>query len=240
MNISVVGTGHLAEATAECCGEWFTLCRLKNADLVYFCVDTPVDENDNSDVDFVLNALYETLRQVREISPVLISSQVPVGFCAQVESEFPAYHFASQPENIRKLNAVNDFRRQERMIVGTRHDGDHDIIVEVLSKFTDTILWMSPESAECTKHVLNAFLATEIVFANEMAGFVQAVGANVDDVFRGFRSDARVGDGPLNPGSPYQGGTLARDIKILNQYNPGHLIQAVKASNDIRLTGAVK
>ena len=240
MNISVVGKGHLAEAVADCCGEWFTLSRSKNADLVYFCVDTPVNEYDESDIPFVLDELCSTLSETKTTTPVLISSQVPVGFCAWVEAEFPEHHLASQPENIRKANAVNDFRHQDRMIVGTNHDEDHECIAEVLSKFTDTILWMSPSSAEMTKHALNAFLAMEIVFANEVANIVRTVNADVDDVFRGFRSDSRVGDGPLNPGNPYTGGTLARDMKILQVHNPGPLIQAVKASNDIRLTGAVK
>ena len=232
MNVSVVGEGHLAEATTVGCGTWFPLTSVQNADLVYFCVDTPVDENDVPNVDFVMDELRKTLTETNPTVPVLISSQVPVGFCAKAEAEFPEHHLASQPENIRKNQALEDFLSQKRMIVGTRHFEDRHLITKVLSHFTPEILWMLPESAEMTKHALNAFLATEIVFANEVAEIAKDVGADVDDVFRGFLSDHRVGSGPLHPGGPYRGGTLGRDVVVLSEHNPGPLLSAIKPSND--------
>jgi UDPglucose 6-dehydrogenase len=85
------------------------------------------------------------------------------------------------------------------------------------------------------KHSLNTFLAMEIVFANEIADVCQEVGADVDQVSLGFRSDRRVGDGPLTPGGPYRGGTLGRDVVVLNKHGAGPLLRAIKASNDARL-----
>ena len=237
MNVAVIGPGQLADATAECCNEWFNPSSHRDADLVWFCVDTPVNENDESDTEYVLDKLRWTLDGTATTVPVLISSQLPVGTCAKMESEYPQHHLAVQPENVRIASAVADFKFQPRMIVGTRHNEDHQLIADVLSKFTDMILFMSPESAECTKHAINAFLAMEISFANEMADIALAVGADVDDVFRGFRSDHRVGDGPLTPGGPYRGGTLGRDVVVLTQeHNAGPLLRGVKESNDLRLS----
>jgi UDPglucose 6-dehydrogenase len=235
VKISVVGEGHLADATAECCGKWFDLSLPEDAELVYFCVDTPVGIDDVPDVAYVMEQLRGTLRQVPPGIPVLISSQLPVGTCAKIEAEFPEHHLAMQPENIRKNHAVEDFRVQPRMIVGTRHPEDHELIKSVLSHFTPKVIFMSPESAEMTKHSINAFLALNIVFANEVADVCKLVGADIDDVFRGFRSDTRVGDGPLNPNGPYKGGTLGRDIVVLNDIHPDSLFEAIRDSNTSRL-----
>ena len=235
MKIAVVGEGHLAEATAECCGEWFELSTPREADLVWFAVDTPVSDDDEPDVDYVIEQLRRTLRDTPPTTPVLVSSQVPVGTCARVEAEFPEHHLAAQPENVRKATAVEDFRVQRRMVVGTRHQEDHELIRSVLSKFCpdpEGILFMSPESAEMCKHVLNSYLALCIVFANEAAEVCAAAGADIEDVFRGFRLDPRVGNGPLAPGGPYRGKTLGRDVVVMGGLGGGPVLSAIKESND--------
>jgi UDPglucose 6-dehydrogenase len=122
--------------------------------------------------------------------------------------------------------------------VGTRHEEDHELIRSVVSKFCADphgILFMSPESAEMCKHVLNAYLALCIVFANEAAEVCSKVGADVDDVFQGFRLDPRVGDGPLKPGGPYRGKTLGRDVVVMSGLDAGPVLSAIKRSNDRRL-----
>jgi UDPglucose 6-dehydrogenase len=231
MKIAVVGGGHLAEATRTALGGAAPL--IEDAALVWFCVDTPVDGHDRPDVPYVKSLLAQTVSFVRSGTPILISSQVPVGFCAEVEGIHCDHHFAIQPENIRKAHALEDFRQQARMIVGTRHLEDRAPITKALRPFTNEILFMSPESAEMVKHTLNCFLAMEIAFANEMADVCRSVGADVGDVFGGFRSDRRVGDGPLWPGDPYRGGTLGRDVGVLCEHSP--LVAAVRASNTARL-----
>jgi UDPglucose 6-dehydrogenase len=97
---------------------------------------------------------------------------------------------------------------------------------------------MSVESAEMTKHALNAFLATSVTFANEVAVLCEAVGADAKEVERGLKAEARVGPGAyLSPGAAFAGGTLARDVAFLarigsDQGRPTHLLSAVKESND--------
>jgi UDPglucose 6-dehydrogenase len=231
--IAVYGEGHLADATRVCLDT--NLCETSEAEVLWFCVDTPVDDRDRPDTGYVTGALKEALEHITAGVPVLISSQVPVGFCRTAETTFPGHHLAIQPENIRKAHAVDDFRWQDRMIVGTRHPTDHALIESVLGRFTDSVVFMSPESAEMTKHTLNAFLGMEIAFANEIADVCELVGATTTDVFAGFRSDKRVGDGPLRPGGPFRGGTLGRDIHVLRTLGAGPLICGVDESNRRRL-----
>jgi UDPglucose 6-dehydrogenase len=165
----------------------------------------------------------------------MISSQVPVGFCARLEKEFPEHSFIIQPENIRRATADIDFVWQERMVVG-RRSLDHDLLIrKVLSCFAATILWMSPESAEMTKHALNGWLALGIAYANEIADLCEAVGADKDDVYKGWTSDARVGRQPLRYGPPFTGGTLGRDVRVMeeiedSEYN-APIVNTIRFSN---------
>jgi UDPglucose 6-dehydrogenase len=248
LKIAIIGVGHLADATAAECREHFEMVTPSHADLVWFCMDMPVSDNDESDVDAVLGRLRQTLRHTLSHVPILVSTQVPVGFCARIEAEFPDHHIAIQPENIRKAHAREDFHSQNRIIVGTRHPEDHDLIYRVVSRFCPDprgILFMSPESAEMVKHTLNAWLAMNIAFANEIADLCPQVGANTDDVFRGFRSDRRMNhQTPNKPGGPYRGGTLGRDVHtligvsdcpLLSAKTP--LLRAIQASNAARLAG---
>ena len=174
--------------------------------------------------------------------PVLVSSQLPIGTCAAWEARHPDVPIAVQPENIRKRHAEEDFAHQERMVVGYRFGelwGEWHLstVRYVLSAFTSQILFMSPESAEMSKHVLNAWLATQIAFANEAADLCRGWNADVDDVFRALRLDRRVGtDAPLLPGAPYSGGTLGRDIRILLGLGiRTEVIEGVNAGNRRRL-----
>lgn len=140
--VAVVGVGHLADATCECCSKQCLIVSVSEADLVWFCVDTPVSDDDTPNVDYVMDWLRIVLPETRPGVPVLISSQVPVGFCARVEMEFPTHTLAIQPENIRKAHAVDDFADQERMIVGMRRIKAYPVIERVLLQFTDRILLM--------------------------------------------------------------------------------------------------
>lgn len=238
IRVYVFGTGHLAEATRFAVrvhkAVLYDVVDPSNADVVWFCTDTPVDSEDRPDVKFVERSLNYVLCSVRPGTPVLISSQLPVGTCAAWEKLHPQHHLAVQPENIRKASATSEFLAQPFMVCGTRHPEDIELITTVLEQFTTAVIFMSPESAEMTKHALNTFLAMEIAYANEIAEICEAVGADVGDVFTGLRSDPRVGPGPLRPGGAYRGGTLGRDVRVLSTLpeDPGlHLIEGILRSN---------
>jgi UDPglucose 6-dehydrogenase len=237
VKVCVYGSGHLADATRTVCEmRLIDLVVPADAEIFWVCIDMPVSERDDSDVESFLNELDNAMVPVPNGALVLISTQVPVGTTASLERKYPERRFATQPENIRIAHAVADLQAQNRIVVGSRHDSDRPLLTDLFKNFTPgTVHFFSPESAEMVKHSLNTFLAMEIVFANEIADVCQEVGADVDQVSLGFRSDRRVGDGPLTPGGPYRGGTLGRDVVVLNKHGAGPLLRAIKASNDARL-----
>jgi UDPglucose 6-dehydrogenase len=134
--------------------------------------------------------------------------------------------------------ALDVFLKPDRVVVGVRLDGDRVRIGQLLSPITDRVEWMTVESAEMTKHAINAFLATSVVFANEIASVCEMVGADAKEVERGLKSEQRIGPKAyLSPGGAFAGGTLARDIEFLKVVSQDHqlsipLLESVKISND--------
>src|SRR5688572_4383986 len=139
------------------------------ADVLWVCHDTPVNEKDESDVDFVLEKLRRCLPVLPVGALVLISSQLPVGTCRDLEKEFPQFHFACSPENLRLGKAIDAFEKAERVVVGIREETKKAALEQLFEPFTPQLLFMRTESAEMVKHALNSFLAVSITFINEIA-----------------------------------------------------------------------
>ena len=149
---------------------------------------------------------------------VLISSQLPVGTCAKLENEFPQFHFACSPENLRLGKAIDSFEKAERVIVGIRDDAKKPLLEKLFVPFTSQIIFMRTESAEMVKHALNSFLALSITFINEIARLCEHTGADAKEVSVGLKSEPRIGPKAyLGPGGPFAGGTLARDVVTLTK-----------------------
>jgi UDPglucose 6-dehydrogenase len=216
----------------------------KDAKVLWVTFDTPVDDEDIADVDYVIDQIKSTLEHLSKNTLVLISSQLPVGTIARLEKycvEFlpnKILSFACLPENLRLGNALNVFLSPDRIIVGTRRNEDRSLLKILLSPITDKIEWMSIESAEMTKHSVNAFLATSVTFANEIAAICELVGADAKEVERGLKTESRIGPKAyLTPGGSYAGGTLARDIEFLANISQDQqlltpLLTSVRISND--------
>lgn len=214
-----------------------------DADVVWVTFDTPVDENDEADPGFVEARVRELFPHLREGAVVLISSQVPVGFSARCAEAFrradPGRRvgFACSPENLRLGNALAVFRTPERIVAGTRDERDRETLAPLFAPFSENVLWMSPESAEMTKHAINSFLAVSVAFINEIAVLCEREGADARDVSRGLRSDLRIGPKAyLGAGAAFAGGTLARDLVFLRKIAaeaklPARLIAGAEASN---------
>lgn len=217
---------------------------LKNAEVVWITYDTPVDDDDHADVAYVTGRVKEISAFIPSGAVVLISSQLPVGTTRQLEtwfaSKFPekSISFAYSPENLRLGKAISVFTQPDRVVVGARSEAAKQRIALLLQPFTDHIEWMSVESAEMTKHALNAFLAVSVTFINEIASVCEKVGADAKEVERGLKSESRIGPKAyLGPGGAFAGGTLARDIAFLSQLCEEHgltgqLLNAVAASNN--------
>lgn len=194
---------------------------VRDAEIVWVAFDTPVNDRDEADVDFVRRQLDQLGPHLRPGTIVLISSQVPAGFTQELRRAPWAgkIHFAYSPENLRLGKAIDVFRHPERVIIGVSDESIKPKLTELFAPFSNRIEWMSIESAEMTKHAINAFLATSVTFANELARLCEAVGANAKEVERGLKSEGRIGPKAyVSPGGAFAGGTLARDLRFLTQF----------------------
>jgi UDPglucose 6-dehydrogenase len=217
---------------------------VRQSDIVWITFDTPVDDQDRADVEYVATHVASLFPHLRDGAIVLTSAQVPVGFSARMQQAFRAQYpdrnvsFAYTPENLRLGKALDVFRQPERIIVGVREDETKRRLTILLSPFCSKLEWMRVESAEMTKHALNAFLATSVTFINEIACICEQTGADAKEVERGLKTESRIGPRAyLGPGSAFAGGTLARDISFLVEIGIEKklqtlLLQGVRASND--------
>jgi UDPglucose 6-dehydrogenase len=213
------------------------------AEVAWITYDTPVDDSDFADSDFVLNKTYAVLPMLKPRALVLVSSQIPVGSISKLEFEARKIGrtdllFAYSPENLRLGQALKLFAEPDRVVCGIRTEEAKDVLRRLWSPITDRIEWMKVESAEMTKHTLNAFLATSIAFTNEIATLCESVGADAKEVERGLKTETRVGRyAYVSPGLAFAGGTLARDLTFLSSLaevtdNSALLITSVRTSNE--------
>lgn len=194
------------------------------AQVLWITYDTPVDDDDKADVDFVFRQLESTLPLLEENAVVVVSSQMPVGSIAQLEQvclrDCSQKHlsFCSSPENLRLGRALETFLHPDRVVLGIRDDEAKDVLCDLFEGITENFVWMSVESAEMTKHAINAFLGMSIAFTNEFAAVCEQVNADAREVEIGLKTEQRIGPGAyLAPGSAFSGGTLARDLKFLEE-----------------------
>ena len=211
----------------------------RDAAVLWLTYDTPVNDDDESDKSYVIERLRRALPSMPPGALILVSSQLPVGCCAELEREFPQFRFACSPENLRLGRALEAFSRAERIIVGVRSESDKPLLEELLAPFSDRIIFMRTESAEMVKHSINSFLAVSIAFINEIACVCEHVGADVSEVSIGLKTEPRIGPRAyLGAGGPFAGGTLARDVVTLGRkgeqfHERLSLIPAIKQSNDL-------
>lgn len=241
------GLGDLVKhglAEGRLCFTTDTAEALDDAEVIWVAYDTPVDDEDRADVEFVVERVARLFPLLATGTLVLISSQLPVGTTRRLEQAYVAVcpgkpvTFAYSPENLRLGKAINVFTQPDRVVAGVRSEADRERLAQLFRPFTERIEWMSVESAEMTKHALNAFLAISVTFINEVAILCEQVGADAKEVECGLRSEARIGPKAyLSPGEAFAGGTLARDIAFLTQIGaeyrqPTYLLSAVRTSND--------
>jgi UDPglucose 6-dehydrogenase len=217
---------------------------VSGTDLVWITYDTPVDEDDHADVDYVIERVARLFPHLSTGALVIVSAQLPVGTTQALERRFAGeaagrtVRFAYSPENLRLGKAIDVFTKPDRVVVGLRSQEDRHRVMQLLEPFTDRIEWMSVESAEMTKHALNGFLAVSVTYINEIAALCEHVGADASEVARGLKSERRIGPmAYLSPGGPFAGGTLARDVTSLAALGrragiETHLVSAIQSSND--------
>ncbi|MCS7337119.1 MAG: nucleotide sugar dehydrogenase [Verrucomicrobiae bacterium] len=208
------------------------------ADVLWVCYDTPVNENDEPDTEFVLQNLRRAIQHLPAGRLVLVSSQLPVGTCRTLEAEYPQFQFACAPENLRLGKAIDAFEKPDRIVLGIRSSAQKRALEQLFGPLRAQILFMRTESAEMLKHALNSFLALSISFINEIARLCEAVGADAHEVALGLKTDPRIGQKAyVRPGGPFAGGTLARDVAVLENIanttrEPVQVIPAIRKSNE--------
>lgn len=202
--------------------------------VVWIAYDVPLDAEGGPDLDEILPRIARWHARYPLDVPFLISCQWPAGTTAAVAQACEGRAFAYVVENVRVGRAIADFRAGKTMIVGT-HD---ERVLGLLPSLFDHAVTMSPASAEMAKHALNAFLALQIAFINEIDRLGRVVGADGQAVSGALRLDARVSPtAPLTPGGPFGGGHLKRDLLVLNGLSAAAnvstpILSAILRSND--------
>jgi UDPglucose 6-dehydrogenase len=196
---------------------------------VLITYDTPVDENDDIDLSVIFNTVKELAGYIENGSVITVSSQVPVGTCERLKAIIQKlnppldFDIAYSPENLRLGQAVERFLNPDRIVIGAESDATLDKVAKLFSVIEAPVIRMNLRTAEMTKHAVNALLATSISFANEMGNLCDEVGADAAKVAQALGSDIRIGPYlPLSPGSAFGGGTLARDLKVLQELGDQH------------------
>lgn len=193
------------------------------AALVFIAVGTPQSADGSADLSTVWAVADAIAEHANGPKTVVIKSTVPVGTNRKVaerlaeKARFPM-EVASNPEFLKEGTAVEDCQKPDRVVVGVRKHETAELLRELYAPFLRTerpFLVMSPESAEMTKYVANAMLATKISFINEMANLCERIGADINDVRRGIGHDARIGFQFLFPGAGWGGSCFPKDIRAL-------------------------
>jgi UDPglucose 6-dehydrogenase len=219
------------------------------AEAVFIAVGTPSRRGDgHADLSYVFGAAEEIARALTGPAVVVTKSTVPVGTGDEVErilretSPGATAWVVSNPEFLREGAAIEDFKRPDRIVVGTESEDAAEIMREIYRPLylnRAPLLFTSRRTAELTKYAANAFLATKITFINEIADLCEVVGADVQDVARGIGLDNRIGSKFLHAGPGYGGSCFPKDTLALlktaeDQQAPLRIVEAVVAVNEAR------
>ena len=222
---------------------------IRDADAIFIAVGTPSRRGDgHADLSYVYAAAEEIAGLINGYTVVVTKSTVPVGTGDEVEAIIkktnPAAEFAvvSNPEFLREGAAINDFKRPDRVVVGTTDERAREVMRQLyrpLSLNETPMVFTERRTSELIKYAGNGFLAMKITFINEIADLCEAVGANVQEVAKGIGLDNRIGRKFLNAGPGYGGSCFPKDtlalMKTARDNNaPIELIEATVRVNSAR------
>lgn len=193
------------------------------ADVIFLAVGTPPAADGSADLTALWAVADGLAPHLRSSTIVVTKSTVPVGTNALLYDRLckatgRTCRVASNPEFLKEGAAIDDFTKPDRVVVGVRDPEDGETLRRLYEPFLRTdkpFLVMSPESAELTKYVANALLATKISFINQMANVCEKFDADINDVRRGIGHDSRIGFAFLFPGVGYGGSCFPKDVRAL-------------------------
>lgn len=223
---------------------------LEHSEAIFIAVGTPPGEDGSADLSHVLEVARQIGRHMNNYLVIVTKSTVPIGTAKKVKAAIQdeiekrgielEFDVASNPEFLKEGNAIQDFLKPDRIIVGVESEKAEKLMRRLYKPFVlngHPILFMDIPSAEMTKYAANSMLATKISFMNDIANLCEIVGADVTNVRRGIGSDSRIGNKFIYAGAGYGGSCFPKDVKAiiktaqLNNYNL-RILEAVENVND--------
>jgi UDPglucose 6-dehydrogenase len=221
-----------------------------NPEIIFSCVGTPSLPDGSADLSYVWNVSTEIGKNLNNYCIIVNKSTVPVGTGKKVQALILHqlnsrnikidFDVASNPEFLKEGDALNDFLKPDRIVIGTQSEKTKYILSQLYRPFVhndNQFVFMNIESAELTKYASNAMLATKISFINQIALLADKVGANIEHIKQGMSKDIRIGPHFLNAGIGYGGSCFPKDVQALismgSEYNqPMTLVSEVENINN--------
>ena len=201
---------------------------VNTSDAIFIAVGTPPDEDGSADLKYVVGVATEIGQHLNNYTVVVTKSTVPVGTAKKVKDAIQAeldkrgvnvtFDVASNPEFLKEGNAVDDFLKPDRIVIGVESEMGEKVLKRLYKPFVlnnHPIIIMDITSAEMTKYAANSMLATKISFINDIANLCEIVGADINLVRKGIGSDSRIGNKFLYPGVGYGGSCFPKDVQAL-------------------------
>lgn len=224
---------------------------LDDVEVVFSAVGTPPDEDGSADLRYVLEVAREVGRHIKKYALVVTKSTVPVGTAQMVKTAIQEeldkrevsveFDVASNPEFLKEGNAVDDFMKPDRVVVGVESDRARGLMEKLYKPFMMNnyrLIFTDIPSAEMIKYAANSMLATRISFMNDIANLCELVGADVNMVRKGIGSDSRIGSKFLYPGCGYGGSCFPKDVKALikTAEKNGYLMKVLQSVEEVNET----
>ncbi len=225
---------------------------INNSNILMIAVGTPTDKDGSADLKYVIKVAEEIGEKIQDPKIIITKSTVPVGTAELVKDKIKTvlekrkkqirFSVASNPEFLKEGDAVNDFMKPDRIILGVDDAQTEKILRALYAPFNrsnNRCIAMDVKSAELTKYASNAMLATKISFMNELSQIAERVGADIERVREGIGSDSRIGYSFIYPGIGFGGSCFPKDIRALvntaknNNYNP-KILEAVEIVNKLQ------
>lgn len=225
---------------------------LNDVEVVFSAVGTPPDEDGSADLRYVLEVARSIGQNMEKYILVVTKSTVPVGTAQKVKAVIQEeldkrkvsidFDVASNPEFLKEGDAVDDFMKPDRVVVGVESDKAKAIMERLYKPFMMNnyrLIFTDVPSAEMIKYAANSMLATRISFMNDIANLCERIGADVNMVRKGIGADSRIGSKFLYPGCGYGGSCFPKDVRALiktaekNGY-PMRVLKAVEEVNEVQ------
>ena len=221
---------------------------LEDVEVVFSAVGTPPDEDGSADLQYVISVAREVGKYMDHYMVIVTKSTVPIGTAKKVKAAIQEeldkrglkipFDVASNPEFLKEGDAIDDFLKPDRIVIGVESEEAEKIMTRLYKPFllnNHPIFFMDIPSAEMTKYAANSMLATKISFMNDIANLCEIVGADINSVRKGIGSDSRIGNKFIYPGVGYGGSCFPKDVKalIMTSDQNKHSLEVLKAVEDV-------